>query len=416
MRRFLIQIVTLLAVVVESQSITAATVPDTTEVCVSARIIDAATGEALPFASIYINKEKNTISNAVGEFTLMASPADEVRISYVGFHTKTFHADRLPKVVKLTSDGQQLNEVVVYSADHIISQVYKRCLKSWKKHRKDMANIFYRQITYTDSQCTTYLESFLASRTAFSLRSMQLLTGRFVAVASSLTTNPTNFYTFAQIEPFSTKKSFTFNDLIPPLSPNYLNYFVVEMETIHNNGRRMYVIYFYPRNDYYWTVNSRLYVDAETFDILKFEGETWNNKVVHSNKKKHDICPVEHTFMVTYQLDNGFSEIQSVSYGTRYHHNDHTYETTGVMFNVGDRYVQRQDTKLQLPATGTHGTLSDAMKRAFSGLSFDGNLLQEIQQKGIDKTFWKENEIVKRTPIEQKAVEIFEHDNLFGLF
>ena len=56
------------------------------------------------------------------------------------------------------------------------------------------------------------------------------------------------------------------------------------------------------------------------------------------------------------------------------------------------------------------------MDAAWGDLHFNGNLINSINKQGVDKEFWKKNEIVKRTPIEQKAVEIFEHDNLFGVF
>ena len=48
---------------------------------IDARIIDAKTGERLPFASVYISGQNSTISNAEGEFVIDADSADVLRIS-----------------------------------------------------------------------------------------------------------------------------------------------------------------------------------------------------------------------------------------------------------------------------------------------------------------------------------------------
>ena len=49
-------------------------------------------------------------------------------------------------------------------------------------------------------------------------------------------------------------------------------------------------------------------------------------------------------------------------------------------------------------------------------MAFNDNLLKRIKKQGLDRDFWDKNEIVKRTPLEEEALELFEHDNLFGLF
>ena len=49
-------------------------------------------------------------------------------------------------------------------------------------------------------------------------------------------------------------------------------------------------------------------------------------------------------------------------------------------------------------------------------MRFHDNLMDIISRNGLDGDFWKQNEIVKRTPIEEEALEIFERDNLFGVF
>ena len=70
---------------------------------IDARIIDAKTGERLPFASVYISGQNSTISNAEGEFVIDADSADVLRISYVGYKTVHLRAVDIGQEVLLSS-------------------------------------------------------------------------------------------------------------------------------------------------------------------------------------------------------------------------------------------------------------------------------------------------------------------------
>ena len=38
------------------------------------------------------------------------------------------------------------------------------------------------------------------------------------------------------------------------------------------------------------------------------------------------------------------------------------------------------------------------------------------ENQDYDPMFWNKNEIVKRTPLEEEAIGLFDRDNLFGIF
>ena len=77
---------------------------------VDARIIDAKTGERLPFASVYISGANSTISNAEGEFAIDADSTDVLRISYVGY--KTVHLNGRKKNTKGSRKRGQTTSIV----------------------------------------------------------------------------------------------------------------------------------------------------------------------------------------------------------------------------------------------------------------------------------------------------------------
>ena len=360
---------------------------------IDARIIDAKTGERLPFASVYISGQNSTISNAEGEFVIDADSADVLRISYVGYKTVRLRAVDIGQEVLLSTEGEMLGEVVVLGTDLVIQNTLKRLKEENKQYKKTRSNYFYRQVGYTDRQCHSFLESFFTARSASQVSEMSLVTGRYLSVASMRTISPANFFTFAQVPVFSNQKHISSTEQLVPLHRGYARDYLAEMNLVGDDERRVYVISFVPRDSDAWAIEGRLYVDAETFQLLKYEGRSTKEWVSHMVGNRAVVRPIDYSFVVNYQLDNGFAEVSSVHFRTNYTVDGHKFETTGMMFNVADRYFTSRGT-----------------------LHFNDNLLDLIGRKGLDRDFWQQNEIVKRTPVEEEAVEIFERDNLFGVF
>ena len=373
---------------------------------VDARIIDAKTGERLPFASVYISGANSTISNAEGEFAIDADSTDVLRISYVGYKTVHLRAVDIGQEVLLSSEGEMLGEVVVLGTDYIINKVLERHKKEQKKYGKKKSNFFYRQVSKSNRQCTAFLESFFSAKSAYELSDLQLVTGRYVSVASHRTMNPTNYFTFAQIPLYSKPVRLLVGEQLVPLRKDYNRFFETDVEVISDGERRIYVLYFIPLNPNFWSVTARLFVDAKTFEVLRYQGYGNNDRVWHREHSgeeepfaKRDIEPANYSFVVNYQHVNGFAEVQSVHFLVTYEHDGNRYETTGMMFNVADRFVKGKTT-----------------------MTFSDNLMNEISKgkknndKHYDRKFWERLEIVKRTPVEDEVVELFERDNLFGVF
>ena len=49
-------------------------------------------------------------------------------------------------------------------------------------------------------------------------------------------------------------------------------------------------------------------------------------------------------------------------------------------------------------------------------MKFEDNIIDVIKNQDYDPMFWNKNEIVKRTPLEEEAIGLFDRDNLFGIF
>ena len=353
-------------------------------------VVDIKTGEALPFASVYVDSEKNTITNEVGDFYLDVDPADVIRFSYVGYKTVYIAADKVGETVQLARDGRVLDEVVVLGTEYIIKKIRGEIKKTLREYDWKKTNFFYRQLGRADGQCTSFIEAFFTGHSAVQTKDLSLGAGRYVQVASSQTLTPQNFFTFMQVTLYS---KYHTTDREVPLSPNYKDYYQTECRRINDGEHPVYVISFIPKDSTVWSVKAKVYADAETFKPLKYEGVGQNDWVKNEVHGVTYVTPCDYSFVVHYQQDDDFIEVQSLHFDVNFSDEKKKYEVTGTMFNTGKRYVKGK-----------------------GKLDFYDDLTQKIRDKGLDRKFWEENEVVKRTPMENEALELFEGDNNFGVY
>lgn len=81
---------------------------------VKATLVDASTGETLPFANVIIEGSTTGVtSDLSGNFSLIANANDTIVISYLGYQTMQFSAGKIPTIIEMIPSVEQLSEVVV---------------------------------------------------------------------------------------------------------------------------------------------------------------------------------------------------------------------------------------------------------------------------------------------------------------
>ncbi len=84
-----------------------------------ATILDASSGETIPYATIKIGTNSSTISNGEGKFNIDTTSEKEsttIQVSYIGYETQQLSIDKLEKqnyIIKLVSGVYELNNVDV---------------------------------------------------------------------------------------------------------------------------------------------------------------------------------------------------------------------------------------------------------------------------------------------------------------
>jgi hypothetical protein len=136
-------------------------------------------------------------------------------------------------------------------------------------------------------------------------------------------------------------------------------------------------------------------MEGEIRNVVVYHRDFWIDKDDPKKEVKKVLSFKTASFNLTVNMteERGFLEVQSVYVDEHYDRFDKLMVTRSLLFNVGD-----------------YG--SDMG----SPIESDEDLHDYIREQGYDPQFWRDNEIILRTPIEQKVMELFEHQNLFGVF
>ena len=115
------------------------------------RVVNAETGEALPFVSIYVRQGVGTMTNEEGEFSIVVNPDDILQVSCMGYEKLHVKASSIGEPLRLKPMSHTLQEVTVFPVRSILEKTAMKLRKSYKKNRKERSIYFYRQLTKTSA-------------------------------------------------------------------------------------------------------------------------------------------------------------------------------------------------------------------------------------------------------------------------
>ena len=396
-----------------------------------ATVVDAVTHERLPFASVYVDGETSTITNAVGTFSIDCAPTDILRITYVGYKTTYIKAGQLDGVVSLQPQNKQLQEVVVIPIKVMINRICKETLRLQRKYRRRESNFFYRQTAFVGAHCYEFAESFLKGNPAVALHSLRLYTGRYAGIQSDSANHYTffgNFYTFSQLEMAANYMRPSTIDDVVPLFRNYDKFYDVSYSVIDgDDGERILAIRFEPKPETlkkYPVLSGTLYVDEATLHIRRFEGEGHNFRVMTRTLSNigglgaryiRETTMARFSYVVEMTEEHGYPEVQSVYVDESHEYKDQTITTRSLLFNLGNDMNIKKKKGNVLKRIGSWFADQYSNGSPSRMLDFNDELHKVIQSKGYDPEFWQKNEIVRRTPVEQEVLQLFERNGLFGV-
>lgn len=347
-----------------------------------ATVTDLQTGEPLPFASVYRQGKLTTLSNIQGTFALESAPSDTLRITYIGYKTLNIVAGKLPAVVRLQPSTQYLKEVVVMPVYDRMKNIIRATEKAVRKHKEDKSIFFFRQSTYIDGTQRNMMEAFFDARVALTAASIRLITGRIAERGDVI--YGADLYRLSQIRLLEKDGLKVFDDeTIVPLDRNFYKFYETHLNTMDDNGRKLYEITF-ETNDKTRRrriVTGTLYVDAVHLLPVKMNGEIENLTVFNRSIEGNidgEVLPTRVTFDIVFNIERSFPEVNSVVVSATYSDNNHDYIFNSVLYNTG---IKKLDTK-ETP-------------------TYIYDLRKQIKQRRFNRDFWNRHETIKRTDIEK---------------
>jgi hypothetical protein len=375
------------------------------QILVSGRLIDEKQ-QPVPYASIALaDGHAGTASNEVGEFSLKlpALPQQLVVLS-IGYEramVQVTQAGPLSEPIVLRASAVQLPEVTV-RANGEAEELVRRCYAKLLRHRADVqyGRAFYRQKTRQNGRYREFFDAFYDVKlTPRNMPSWVLGEARYALTKGGLSF--TNFSAIARHLPVFLVPDNEPHKTDLPLGPDGLARFTfVLRQTLREQGRELAVVDFAPRPGTGQATQGSLYIDPRTAALFRIDQELpaaqmFNLGSSATVQQERATARMVSDFAV-YQdsltrlastrttatinlLVQGFSDETTVSsYFFFYEYGPPT---------PGERYP---DTDL---------------------LTADLSL---IRKRRYNPQFWRDNAVIKASPIEEGIIRDFEGQKVFG--
>ena len=381
---------------------------------IKGRVVNQYDGSPIPYANISIRESsKGTATNEDGDFeiALSAFPA-ELSVSHLAHEKKLVYVyyNQTDLTIQLEPAPRALKEITIKSRRNknayyqIVLKAYDKLVRTQGDQRYGKA--FYRQKSSRENRFTEIFEIFYDTRfTSSGIQDWAVQEGRYA------------FQQDKEYDVFLYNKNFTLlsrmfpvlqpatDSYVMPLNREVKKYFDLSLhEIINYENRYVAIINYTPKlKDGKPAPSGQLYIDYEDYSILKITGKFTGTALgiigftdAGSNWDKYKLA-----------FEISFIDDQSDNLLLDYITIDHTFDYYYNKNFIGNIYTSSLLTFYEhyTPAGG---------KRLGGAIDFKSSDVELIDRAGYNPVFWKQNPIVKRTPIEDKLIMDFEQNEAFG--
>lgn len=367
----------------------------------SARVVSSEKSEALSYVTIFVKSGIGTMTNEDGDFTIKASPEDVLQISYVGFTTLKIKAKDLPKKVVLKPLSLSIENVTVVSTLSILKNVEKRLNKEYSNNKKYYSRYFMRQVTSTKHK--ELLEAFIEANNAVNLRDITFLSGFHGrqtgnVVGRSLIANM-NFHHPFEIAPKINETTYWNNLVTPFYLPKSINlysgsvdggklgdFYEYSHETLFDEqNHKFYKIIFEKKEKVGRAILvGSLFVDAETYEVLNFEGGVEGLYIDVVKDFVRQQAPIELKMNINYRSIRGYTEVDNINYTLK----------SG---NLSNKALIINIDSVEYNKKGKVINEKRKLKKAQKALTNKSNMLDGLSLEGFGEIMEEHADFVKRT-------------------
>ena len=373
---------------------------------IQGKIRDVTSGETIPFCNITLNNSfTGTSSNELGEFEIDVKklPATLV-FTHINYEKQTVILKNNSKLnIKLKPLVFELNEVSIsnkkdFYAYELAKKAFRKADVNRKKRKYGKA--YYRQKSKNGKNYSEFSEIIYdINYSSEGIHEWDILEGRYAIKGG--TVNNRNYTLLSRI-----LKSFQQNseDLIFPFRDNIDHFYNVKViEKTTTKEGTIVLLDFKPFAKIKSPIlEAEAYINANTNELLKLTAILKHDDFAAVNFKEKSAS--KKGYQLTYEmafkkdsLSNLVMDYMKVDQEFDYYKNDSLITTVSSTSNLSFFEYYKPESKRRLG-------------RQFSNNKSDWQKLNTI---GYNEEFWKENAIVKRTPIENDIIKSFEKNNAF---
>ncbi len=366
---------------------------------ITGRIVDAETGEKIAFASISTN-QASTLTNEEGNFTFQVKelPVDLV-ISHLNYGKssllieenggQTIRLKAIPILLPEVQIGNYARELVSHAAQKLMDNFQ---LKFYGK-------AIYRQSTQIDNQTSEWQEIIYATKSSNSrLEGTSVIKGRYAAQDAIYKFEDFSYFTkaYGLIDVDTNRHA-----VVTLNGSDRYHYSVTNLRK--EGGREIAEIHYISKSpERYNNSNGTLFIDTDSYDIIKFAFETYSDLGMKM-KNKHPLWIMK---MVNpkFQFEMSFKDFA----GSR------VIEYLKVKYNF-DYHLKKEIHPIQVSTlTYLYETSTQINNIPYEKANSGGNDRDAIKKFAYDLEFWKRNVVFERTPEENKAIKDLERKGSFG--
>lgn len=347
------------------------------------QVVEKETGQPMPFVTVFIAAGRGVVTNAEGKFSIQAANNEQIRLSFVGYKTITLSASNVPPKIQMEELENSIAEVTVLSDEALLKKVEDKLIKDFGKKSSKTAHYFNRT-SLRSSNTSEMIEYYTEASSAVNLRKINVTNGDYWAVAHDgahiqSTLKHTNTHILASLGPMIRAEKL-WSIITTPFNNNgektdIPKKYNIKRDALTDGERTIYSITLSPKNmAEKMMMSGVLYVDAASYELLKFDGAINGLKVLvsggdNANSSANDMTLSIH---IDYRHDNGFTEVDHIAYTLK--NDDITLNT--IIANVE---------QMNLPFT--------------YGLNVNKNIIETIAEAGINP------EIADKTPVVMRTIE-----------
>ena len=355
-----------------------------------ARVVDAETGEAMPYVNVLSDAGRGVVTNLEGDFVITSDLEDSIRFSFVGYKSFKVRASQLTRIVQMQPLAVSVKGVTVMSDVSILLNTFKQLRKDYRQF-KDESSPYFNRITVKSGDQTEIVEDFLHARSAIGLRHFGLfsgeywgMTGQGDSIQSSL--EHTDLHHILSIGPMMPGNS-SMNGYLLPFPKNcsasyFKRFYEISSEVLDDGKKLIYCVHLRKKDPKQMELlTGDIYIDSETFRLLRFDGNIdlrLQVKRGNENITIYEQIPGTLKLHVNYKEDKGFTEVSDMSYQFLVDN----LHVRSVLFNVEDYQFPLQDP-----------------------VPIRGNILTAINKTKRSSTFVKEQNLIKRTEEEETFIQ-----------